>query len=196
MGASDFPRLLWMWPLPTFIGKWKKKQNQKEFPSCFIPCLLVVFTHKRELSIIGISLFLLKDFHVLWVMYYSKEKDWTLKCLKCLLQGDKNNWKFQNHLTSKKVTVAPYERGSFTRDSSCSDSVGKILMVFFFLLKWGGRQWEDWCHMEVWLKYFLLHVSLMKCTRFCNCCCQWNWPWCKENDVIIVYCLDCLEKRP
>ena len=94
LGASDFPWLLWMWPLPTFIGKWKKKQNQKEFPSCFIPCLLVVFTHKRELSLSGISLLLLKDFHVLWVMYHSKQKDWTLKCLKCLLQGDKNNWKF------------------------------------------------------------------------------------------------------
>ena len=33
-------------------------------------------------------------------------------------------------------------------------------------------------------------ISLMKYTRFCNCCCQWNWPWCKENDVIIVYCSD------
>ena len=88
--------------------------------------------------------------------------------------------------------VQSYEGGSFTKDSSCSDWVGEIFVGFFWSLMGGGRQWEDWSHMKVWLKYCLLQVSLMKYTRVCNYCCQWNWPWCKENDVIIAYCSDCM----
>ena len=58
---------------------------------------------------------------------------------------------------------------------------------FFWSLMGGGRQREDWSHMEVWLnKNCLLHVSLMKYTRFCNCCCQWNWPWCLRKMMSLL----------
>ena len=132
MGASDFPRLLWMWPLPTFIGKWKKKQNQKEFPSCFIPCLLVVFTHKRELSIIGISLLLLKDFHVLWVMYYSKQKDWTLNVSNVCYRGIKTigNFKIIGH---RKKSLWLLMRGDHSREiPAVVIQLGKFWWFFFF----------------------------------------------------------------
>ena len=48
--------------------------------------------------------------------------------------------------------MVPYERGSFTKDFSCSDWVGEIFVFFFVcLVMGGGRQWDDWSHMEVWL---------------------------------------------
>ena len=34
----------------TFIGKWKNAEP-KEFPSCLIPCLLVVFTRQLEILV-------------------------------------------------------------------------------------------------------------------------------------------------
>ena len=34
----------------TFIGKWKKAEP-KEFPSCLIPCLLVVFNRQLEVLV-------------------------------------------------------------------------------------------------------------------------------------------------
>ena len=89
--------------------------------------------------------------------------------------------------------MVPFERGSFTRDSSCSDSVEEILVGFFGCL-WevvaSERTGPTWRFDSSTVYY--MYVSLMKYTRFCNCCCQWNWPWCKENDVIIVYCSDCM----
>ena len=41
-----------------------------------------------------------------------------------------------HQLTSKIVVVIAYERGSFTRDSNCSASVGEVL-VFFFWVAYG-----------------------------------------------------------
>ena len=53
------------------------------------------------------------------------------------------------------MVVVAYERGSFTRESNCSASVGEVLVVFFFFFGGGGRLWDvvtkekNWSHMEV-----------------------------------------------
>jgi len=39
-----------MWSLTTFIGK-EKKYKTKGNPSCFIPCLLVVFIRQLEIVV-------------------------------------------------------------------------------------------------------------------------------------------------